>query len=74
MWPAYILGWRSGVGAVVTLPLATPIFRPLAKTAIKGGILAYQGAAELIDGIGDLGRVGCRGREACGARGPLLAA
>ena len=43
-----------GVGAVVVLPLAAPILRPLAKTAIKGGILAYQGAAELVEGISDL--------------------
>ena len=50
----WVTGLAIGVGAVVTLPLATPIFRPLAKTAIKGGILAYQGAAELIEGIGDL--------------------
>jgi hypothetical protein len=39
---------------VIILPLAAPILRPLAKTAIKGGILAYQGAAELIEGINDL--------------------
>ena len=50
----WVTGLAIGVGAVVTLPLATPIFRPLAKTAIKGGILAYQGAAQLIEGIGDL--------------------
>src|SRR5215813_4005135 len=29
----------------VVLPLAYPILRPLAKTAVKGGILAYRGAA-----------------------------
>jgi len=27
---------------VVVLPLVAPILRPVAKTAIKGGILAYQ--------------------------------
>ena len=32
-----VLMWRIGVGAVVILPLAAPILRPLAKTAIKGG-------------------------------------
>jgi len=36
------------------LPLAAPVLRPLAKTAIKGGILAYQSAAGLVEGIGDL--------------------
>jgi len=43
-----------GVGAVVVLPLAAPVLRPLAKTAIRGGILAYRGAAGLVQGIGDL--------------------
>jgi hypothetical protein len=49
-----VTGLAIGVGAVVILPLAAPILRPLAKTAIKGGILAYQGAAGLLEGIGDL--------------------
>jgi len=47
-------GLAIGVGAVVVLPLAVPILRPLAKTAIKGGILAYRGAAGWVEGIGDL--------------------
>src|SRR5215471_272085 len=50
----WVTGLAIGVGAVVVLPLATPILRPLAKTAIKGGILAYQSAAGLVEGIGDL--------------------
>ena len=49
----WVTGLAIGVGAVVVLPLASPILRPLAKTAIKGGILAYQGAAGLVEGIGD---------------------
>jgi hypothetical protein len=47
-------GFAIGVGAVVILPLATPILRPLAKTAIKGGILAYRGAAGMFGGLNDL--------------------
>ena len=47
-------GLAIGVGAVIVVPLAAPILRPLAKTAIKGGILAYQGTAELIENIGEL--------------------
>ena len=43
----WVTGFAVGVGAVIILPLAAPI-RPLAKTAIKGGILAYQGAAGLV--------------------------
>ena len=50
----WLTGLAIGVGAVVILPLAAPILRPLAKTAIKGGILAYQGAAGLFEGVGDL--------------------
>ena len=50
----WVIGLAIGVGAVIVLPLAAPILRPLAKTAIKGGILAYRGAAELIEGISDL--------------------
>jgi len=50
----WVTGLAIGVGAVVVLPLAAPILRPLAKTAIKGGILAYQSAAGLVEGIGDL--------------------
>jgi hypothetical protein len=38
-------GLAIGVGAVIILPPADPIIRPLATTAIKGGILAYQSAA-----------------------------
>jgi len=50
----WVTGLAIGVGAVVILPLAAPILRPLAKTAIKGGILAYQGATGVFEGIGDL--------------------
>src|SRR5215469_505203 len=50
----WVTGLAIGVGAVVVLPLAVPILRPLAKTAIKGGILAYRGAAGVFEGIGDL--------------------
>jgi hypothetical protein len=38
----WVTGLAIGVGAVIVLPLAAPILRPLAKTAIKGGILAYR--------------------------------
>ena len=50
----WVTGLAIGVGAVIILPLAAPILRPLAKTAIKGGILAYRGGAGLVEGIGDL--------------------
>jgi hypothetical protein len=47
----WMTGLAVGVGAVVVLPLAAPVLRPLAKTAITGGILAYRGASGW---IGDL--------------------
>ena len=47
----WVTGLAIGVGALVVLPLAVPILRPLAKTAIRGGILAYRGASGW---IGDL--------------------
>jgi hypothetical protein len=47
----WVTGLAIGVGAVVVLPLAAPVLRPLAKTAITGGILAYRGASGW---IGDL--------------------
>jgi hypothetical protein len=50
----WVTGLAIGVGAVIVLPLAAPILRPLAKTAIKGGILAYRGTVEWVEGIGDL--------------------
>jgi hypothetical protein len=50
----WLTGLAIGVGAVVILPVAAPVLRPLAKTAIKGGILAYQGAAGVLEEIGDL--------------------
>jgi uncharacterized membrane protein len=49
-----LTGVALGVGAAIILPLAGPILRPLAKNVIKGGILAYQGAAGLLEDIGDL--------------------
>jgi len=39
----WVTGLAIGVGAVIILPLAAPILRPLAKTAIKGGILGLSG-------------------------------
>ena len=50
----WVTGLAIGVGAVIILPLAAPILRPLAKTAIKGGILAYRGAAGMFGGLSDL--------------------
>jgi hypothetical protein len=44
----WVTGLAIGVSALMIYQLAAPILRPLVKTAIKGGILAYQGAAGLV--------------------------
>ena len=38
-----------GAAALIVMPLAAPLLRPIAKTAIKGGVLAYNGAKALYD-------------------------
>ena len=43
-----------GLGAVLLAPVAGQVLRPAAKAAIKGGILAYQGLADLGEAVGDL--------------------
>ena len=50
----WVTGLAIGIGAVVVLPLVAPILRSVAKTSIKGGILACQGAAGLFEDISDL--------------------
>jgi len=35
-------GLTIGTAALIVIPLAAPLLRPIAKTAIKGGILAYK--------------------------------
>ena len=45
---------------LIAWPLIGPLLRPVAKTAIKGGILVYREAAKLYEGtareIGDLAK------------------
>ena len=44
-----LAGLAIGAAALVVMPLAAPLLRPIAKTAIKGGILAYNAAKALYD-------------------------
>jgi hypothetical protein len=44
-----VTGVAIGVGAVMILPLAASVLRPLAKTAINGGMLAYQSVTGLLE-------------------------
>jgi hypothetical protein len=47
-----------GVGALIAWPLISPIARPLAKSLIKGGVIAYRQVEQLyggaVEGIGDI--------------------
>ena len=43
-----------GIGAVLLAPTIGQVLRPAAKAVIKGGILAYQGLAELGETASDL--------------------
>jgi hypothetical protein len=51
-------GLAIGVGALIAWPLISPIARPLAKSIIKGGLIAYRQAEQLyagaVEGIGDI--------------------
>ena len=53
-----ITGLAIGAGALIARPLISPIARPLAKTVIKGGLMAYRQAEQLyagaIEGVGDI--------------------
>ena len=43
-------GIAVGVGALIAWPLITPIARPLAKSVVKGGLIAYRQAEQLFAG------------------------
>jgi len=66
-----VTGLVIGAAALIVWPLVGPLVRPVAKSAIKGGILAYREATRLYDGtmrgIGDLAK------EAADELGPELA-
>ena len=66
-----VTGLVMAAAAVIALPFFGPLIRPVAKTAIKGGIMAYREATKLYEGtareIGDLAR------EAMEELGPELA-
>jgi hypothetical protein len=42
-----VTGLAIGAAALLVMPFLRPIARPLAKAAIKGGILAYRETARL---------------------------
>jgi len=40
-------GLLVGVGALIAWPLISPIARPVTKSVIKGGLMAYRQAEQL---------------------------
>jgi hypothetical protein len=44
-------GLAIGAGALIVWPLVGPVMRPIAKTAIKGGLIAYREAERLYDDV-----------------------
>src|SRR6202171_5223066 len=60
-----------GLGALLLAPTIGQVLRPAAIAVIKGGMLAYQGLAELGEGAGDLA---AETRPGCEAGGPAGAA
>ena len=49
-----LTGVAVGLGAFLLGPTVGHVLRPAAKAVIKGGMLAYQGLAELGETAGDL--------------------
>jgi hypothetical protein len=53
-----VTGLAIGAGALIAWPLIAPVARPIAKSFIKGGLIAYQQAEQLyagaVEGIGDI--------------------
>jgi hypothetical protein len=52
-----VTGVAVGAGALVAWPLIRLVARPVAKSLIKGGLIAYRGAEQLyagaVEGVGD---------------------
>jgi hypothetical protein len=55
-----VTGVVVGASALIAWPLISPLVRPIAKSLIKGGLLAYREAAQLytgaLEGIGEMAR------------------
>jgi hypothetical protein len=55
-----VTGVAVGAGALIAWPLIRVVARPLAKSLIKGGLIAYRGAEQLytgaVEGVSDMAR------------------
>jgi hypothetical protein len=53
-----VTGLMVGAGVLIGWSLIAPVARPIAKSVIKGGLIAYQQAERLytgaVEGIGDM--------------------
>jgi hypothetical protein len=53
-----VTGLVVGAGALIVWPLVGPALRSVAKTTIKGGLIAYRQAEQLyagaVEGVGDM--------------------
>jgi hypothetical protein len=49
-----LTGLAIGLGALLLAPMVGQVLRPAAKAVIKGGMMAYQGLAELGEIASDL--------------------
>ena len=61
-------GLLVGAGALIAWPLISPIARPLAKSVIKGGLIAYDQATRLVAGaVEEVGNVVAEAQQEIGA-------
>jgi hypothetical protein len=55
-----VTGVAVGAGALIAWPLVRLVARPIAKTLIKGALIAYQGAEQLytgaVEGVSEVAR------------------
>jgi len=49
-----LTGLAVGLGALLLVPMVGPVLRPAVKAVIKGGMIAYQGLAEVGDIASDI--------------------
>jgi hypothetical protein len=47
-------GIIAGVGAIIAAPFVIPVLKPVAKAAIKGGIVAYEKSKAVLSETGEL--------------------
>jgi hypothetical protein len=68
-----VTGVAVGAGALIAWPLIKSLARPLAKSLIKGGLIAYRGAEQLytgaVQGVSEMAR---EAQQEIGATSPAI--